>query len=645
MHYKTRLPRYGRDLKYNRRTAEALVPSVGVNADGNGEVYRLNLEVGRFMKSYEVDVGGDDFESVGGGALQGGINTGSVNTAAIAEESHNLAAFGTSLGTVEFWDHRSRSRVGILAPPARLSDFESDARPQITALEFHRDGLHLATGSSTGMVHLYDLRSPVPLLKKDQGYGYPIQTLRYLTPSSRNSSQISTEKILSSDKRIIKIWDSQSGAPWTSVEPAVDLHHVEWVPESGMLLTANEGRQQHSFFIPQLGPAPRWCSFLDNLVEEMAEDSGDPNAYTSGQLSSTGVVYDNYKFLDLKQLRELNMDHLIGTTSLLRPYMHGYFVAQKLYEQARLISNPDLFEEQRAKSIKQKIDRERESRIRGAKAVKVKVNRKLAEKMLAREEANERRKARRVLRQGGDEPQDVADAEEGEDMDVDGEEVEEKPKARGVLADPRFSKLFEDEEFEIDEASREFALHNPSSVPNASSTGAGERKRGLTAVEQEALDETRGSDTSESPSEEEEEDEGAARQRRRGQARALDEDAKNDRNRISSTSYRKAGHRNRRPEQQPRMVVSSSNARNRPQEKRRDRSFGALAAGLSEKQRLTGGRRGGEVGEKEITFAPARVEKKRPQRRDEGADEGDNGRKVGRGKERRSASGNVFRRM
>jgi hypothetical protein len=36
------------------------VPSVGVNAEGLGEAYRLNLEVGRFMRSYEIDVGGDD---------------------------------------------------------------------------------------------------------------------------------------------------------------------------------------------------------------------------------------------------------------------------------------------------------------------------------------------------------------------------------------------------------------------------------------------------------------------------------------------------------------------------------------------------------------------------------------------------------
>jgi ribosome biogenesis protein ENP2 len=169
LHYSTRIPRFGRDLVYDRHSAEALIPSVGVNPDGNGEVFRLNLEVGRFMRGYEVDVGGDDLATAGGGALQGGIGAGAVNTGAIAEESHNLLAFGTSLGTVEFWDSRSRNRVGILSAPQDAFEGHSE----ITALQFHRSGLELATGNSNGLIHLYDLRSPVPLLKKDQGYGHP----------------------------------------------------------------------------------------------------------------------------------------------------------------------------------------------------------------------------------------------------------------------------------------------------------------------------------------------------------------------------------------------------------------------------------------------------------------------------------------
>ena len=662
LHYTTRLPRYGRDLKYNKRAAEVLIPAVGVNDKGNGEVFRLNLEIGRFMKGYEVDVGGDDYESMGGGALQGGINTGSVNAAAIAEESHNMLAFGTSLGTVEFWDSRSRSRVSMLGPPRIPTSSDLDGRPEITALTFHRSGLNLATGTSTGLVSIYDLRSPVPLLQKEQGYDFPIQDLQYL------ESDLAPDKIMSADKRIIKIWDAQSGDAWTSVEPAADLNHVEWIPKSGMFLTANEGRQQHAFLVPQLGPAPKWCAFLDNLVEEMAEDGEDPSAYKSAGFGTSGAVYDNYKFLSTSQLRELNMDHLIGQTSLLRPYMHGYFVAQKLYEQARLISNPDMFLQQREKSIQEKITKERESRIRGSKAVKVKVNRRLAEKMVAREEANERRKARRVLKQGGDEPQAATNGNDDEDIEIVTEDVPASIE-RNILGDSRFSKLFEDEDFEIDETSREFALQNPSTIPNGGAGSQRDRKRGLTAVEAEELASNASDDNSSSQSDDSEAEEtqtARQRQRQRIPTETTDNNASDkaaaDKTRISSSSYRKSGHQSQRQQPQsqsqlqsqpPRMVVSSTNSRGEKSTKggarqQRDTSFGARAAGLSDRTRGSNsgaGTRAG-VGEKEISFMPAKVQKRQQLRTGgEGGQSEDNGRKVGRGKERRSASGNTFRKM
>lgn len=590
-HHTTRLPRYGRDLKYDKRSAEALVPAVGVNENGNGEVFRLNLEVGRYMRGYEVDVGGDDFTSSGGGALQGGIGTGSVNSAAIAEESHGLLAFGTSLGTVEFWDPRSRGRVGILQSPRQSNPIEG--KQEITALEFDRSGLGIATGSSTGLVHLYDLRSPVPLLKKDQGYGYPIQTLIYLTSSTSTRAQTGDPKILSADKRIIKIWNQRDGSPWTSVEPAVDINSVAWCKDSGMILTANEGRQQHSFLIPQLGPAPKWCSFLDNLVEEMAEDPNDPNAYTS---QKGGDVYDNYKFLTTQQLQSLNLSHLVGTTSLLRPYMHGYFVAQRLYEEAKLIADPFVWEEERNKRVKDKIDMERESRIRGNKKVTAKVNRKLAEKLMERAEREERRQAKRLLENGGD-----------DDMVEDGTataDIKEKPSAN-LLEDPRFSKMFQDEAFAIDERSREFQSLNPSTkVGPTEPTQANERR--LTAVEEEALAEVPKSDSDESSEEEE-------------------TSKTEDGGRISSISYKRSGHR----PQQPQMRVTSSK---KPQQAQ-DRSFGSRAK-QSKPLRTS---ESTVVGEREITFAPASKQKAQKvestasnQRRDKG---------------RRSASGNVFRNL
>jgi ribosome biogenesis protein ENP2 len=173
----------------------------------------------------------------------------------------------------------------------------------------------------------------------------------------------------------------------------------------------------HCFFIPNLGLAPRWCHFLDNLVHEMEDEKQTE-------------TYDNYKFLTKPELKALSLEHLIGKTNLLRPYMHGYFVAAKLYDQARLIANPYIWEEERAKRVREKVEKERASRIRGVK--KVKVNQKLADKILQRQEKRAK---------------------------VDTE--------AGVLGDSRFGKIFEDEEFKVNEASYEFRALNPSTQVDA----------------------------------------------------------------------------------------------------------------------------------------------------------------------------------
>ncbi|CAL3962479.1 hypothetical protein PZA11_000372 [Diplocarpon coronariae] len=507
-HYQSRLPRYGRDLQYDRHSAEALVPAVGVNAEGNGEVYRLNLEVGRYMKPYQVNVGGDDLTTAGGGALQGGIHVGSVNVAAIAEDSHNLLAFGTSIGTVEFWDSRSKARIGILA----------GQRGEVTALDFSRSGESLAVGTSEGLVQLFDLRKPVPLLQKDQGYGYPIKTLMHMTTSSQE------KKILSADKRIIKLWDEADGKAWTSVEPAVDINSVAWCKDSGMILTANEGKQQHAFFIPQLGPAPKWCSFLDNMVEEMAEEA-------------PAETYDNYKFLTLPELKAINLGHLVGTTNLLRPYMHGYFVASRLYEEARLIANPYIWDEERTKRVKERVEKERATRIRGSK--KVKVNQNLVDKLLKKQERREK---------------------------VD--------ESMGILGDSRFGKLFEDDEFAVDERSREFQALNPS-------TKVGEAAP---------------ADINSDGSDSEEEDEIVAQSKPKPEMR------------ISSSSYKKSGHQ------------------------KQDKALGSrkLGAGRVSKNK------GDVVGERSVTFEPSTGKRDK---------EGAPARKGRREDGRRSASGNVFRRL
>ena len=641
LHHSLRIPRYGCDLIYNRSQAEILVPSVGKNANGSGSVYRVNLELGRFVPEYEIDLG------------QG--TPGSVNTAAFAEYSHGLLAFGTSVGTVEFWDYRTGHRVALLNIPV-----EPEGRAEVTALDFNISGLSAAVGTSDGLIYLYDLRSPTPTVRRDQGFGFPIKHVQYLTTSSssrESAAAVMEPKVLSADKRIIKIWEERTGDPWTSVEPSVDINSIAWFPDSGMFLTANEGKQQHAFFVPQLGPAPRWCSFLDNIVEEMADDPNDPNAYsTSGH--KAGEVYDNYKFLTQQKLEEYGLDQHQDRTKLFKPYMHGYFVPQRIYEEARITANPTTWAEERAKRVQKTIEKDRESRIRGNKKPAVKINRKIAERALAAEEL-ERRKARRLLER----KEDASTAQNPVDSDAEGRP--EKPSG-GLLTDPRFATLFNDEEFAVDETSRAFQEHNPSTRVEGTATSTGNTKspsnieKHLTAVEEELLD-----NVPRSSSDDDDDDDDFNNTNNYdlndtttslSGATPTTQNPKKKNHEISLADYRRTPNKAQkarelkrlqesqqpRPQQQSvRMSVSSSNKYGGGTSRagrlaKADRSFGSRA------ERLNGG--GGEgtsdrtarvVGEKSGSFASSQ----RP------AGQHKNAKVSGERKERRSASVKVFRNM
>ena len=122
--------------------------------------------------------------------------------------------------------------------------------------------------------------------------------------------------------------------------------------------------------------------------------------------------------------------------------MHGYFASLKLYDAARVIANPFIYAEHREKLVRAKLDKLAESRIRTQKNKLPKVNRALAERMMKAEEK---------------------DGQNG-----------------GWLVDPRFKSVFEDPEFEVDEASREYSLMHPSQA------GApAPKRRAKTAVEAE----------------------------------------------------------------------------------------------------------------------------------------------------------------
>ncbi|KAG0318172.1 hypothetical protein BG000_004319, partial [Podila horticola] len=392
VHYKTRIPKFGRSLTYHYSSCDLLVTG------SSNEVYRLNLEQGRFLNSLVTDVDGSSGS---------GVNCGEINPA------HLLYGCGTDSGTVEFWDLRVRGRVGILAPSLPESVMSNSL--SISAMKFRDDGLTMAVGTSTGHVLMYDLRSNVPLFVKDHQYGFPIKSLSFHEGTQGEDGR---SKVVSADCKIVKIWDRENGNNFTSIEPSNDINDVCVVDNSGLMFVANEGIQMQSYYIPALGPAPKWCSFLDNLTEELEENP-------------VQNIYDDYKFVTRKELSSLGLDHLVGS-SVLKPYMHGFFIDLRLYEKAKAIANPFAYSDYREREAKEKLAKESGSRIRATMKLP-KVNKALATKMML-DEAKARRKA-------------------GLDASA--------PTEVGATKDNRFADLFTNPDFQVDEGTNEFKLLNP----------------------------------------------------------------------------------------------------------------------------------------------------------------------------------------
>ena len=372
-HYSLRVPKFGRDLLYCADTCDLYVSSSGE------EVYRLNLETGQFREPLSLGFSG-------------------CNKLSISPSQPQLLGCGGENALCEFWDLRSRSLA------ARLQ-VDVDTGVSVTALKFDTDGLSLGVGTSNGNCILFDIRSRMPLYTKEHQYGLPVLDVTF-----HNSSR----KVISTDKKIVKIWErgeNDRGKIMTNIETPADINAVHVVEDrrgqSGLLMMAGERSRVMTYFVPQLGAAPRWCSFLENLSEELEEAAGQS-------------VYEDFKFVTRAELEELGASALIGTP-MLRGYMHGYFLETKLYAKLRAVSKPFEYEEHRKKQVQDKIEAKRQSRIAPRKRMP-KVNKELAEKML-----------------------------------------KFKKKGEGEIVDDRFAALFRREEFEIDRGSQDFRLRNPTS--------------------------------------------------------------------------------------------------------------------------------------------------------------------------------------
>ncbi|PKA58535.1 hypothetical protein AXF42_Ash008822 [Apostasia shenzhenica] len=399
-HYSLRLPRMGRDLTYDCWSCDLLC------AASSPDLYRINLEQGRFLSSLCS-------------------HSPAINVVS-RSKIHGLVASGGEDGFVECFDVRKKSSVG------RISAVAGDADQEITSLEFDEfHGYLMAVGSSVGKISIYDLRMSDPIQIKDHMYGSPILNIKW--HQTLNSAE---PKLITSDCHIVRVWDPNTGSNIVGVEPGdATINDVCVFRESGLMLLALDGSQIPAYFIPNLGPAPKWCSYLENLTEEMEE-------------RSETTIYDDYKFLTKEDLERLHLTNLIGT-NLLRAYMHGFFIDYRLYKKAQAMADPFAYEAYIEKRKQEKMEAEQASRIT-IKRKLPKVNRLLAAKLLENQK---------------EEGVPNADEQNGKNK----ASKKYKGLTSEILNDERFAAMFENKDFEVDELSSEYlSLHPQSAKKNPS---------------------------------------------------------------------------------------------------------------------------------------------------------------------------------
>ena len=473
-HESIRIPKFGRAMAYESTTCELLI------AGSNLNVYRLNLEEGRFSEPWSIE----DSKS------KSNSNNAACSCISVSQ-SQPLASVGCDDGVVRFFDNRSPDsllksflKLDVKEGTKGLGFFDSDDNKAtsyrnpygITSVAHDTSGLYMAAGTAGGLIALYDVRSSKPLHVKEHKHGLPIHTLKFHPGSGC---------ILSSDEKLIKVWkykstgdlvndhivddtipsnnntsyasdkfssnDKALGAVVANVESSGKFSNFimggdEKDPtgnRSGLLLCTTDQPKLESYYIPKVGLAPSWCSFLENVTEELEErdlnrDTGTGTGGTGDMLVRDGqeTVFENYKFVSHEDLEKLGVSDLIGTP-MLKAYMHGFFMDNNLYNKVRAVANPFEYEEYRKKKIKERMEAKRGSRI-APKALSNKkqlgsVNPELAGRLQGKAESG----------------------------------TKSGKAAKAILSDDRFGGLFANQDYEIDEEDENFKMRNPSGVAAA----------------------------------------------------------------------------------------------------------------------------------------------------------------------------------
>lgn len=342
-------------------------------------------------------------------------------------------AIGGTDGVVQMFDWRVWDKPVVELLPC--------ADTAVTATNFSGDGRYFGVGLSSGLCRIFDIRRADPLSERDHYCDSPIVTLEF-ADSIRADLAGSTAAVVSADSGSIKVWtfqgsdiDARSYDPFNMLSkdttgkgdllvsletvPPVGLppktqlqatpgriNSVAVVPGSGLIFAAQDNPRLGVYFIPLLGPAPKWCRFLDALTAE--EEDG----FTEKEGPSE--VYDGYAFVTKEQLEAVKASDLIKT-KMLKPALHGFWIDALLWAKLQIAAGEIQAERLAAKKAAAAKDNEK-MRIKLPRSAR-KVNDELAKKL---------------------------------EKEAESESKKVSFAAKEVLADDRFAELFTQPGFAID---------------------------------------------------------------------------------------------------------------------------------------------------------------------------------------------------
>mmetsp|Transcript_30332 Transcript_30332/g.69783 ORF Transcript_30332/g.69783 Transcript_30332/m.69783 type:complete len:537 (-) Transcript_30332:20-1630(-) len=408
-HHRVRVPKHGRALCYDDESCTLFVAGSG------SDMFRLDLEAGAFLAPVPLQ----DLTEV---------------HALAANPILPVISCAGDNGLVESFDLRDAKR-----PFQSLRVYQDDRGEAsdgtgsgITACAYSSTGMYFAAGTASGLVRVYDVRSSRPVAERDHMNGLAIRSVCFHSTTALDELLVG-----SADAKSVRIWGATNGVVKAAVLHKSAINQMTFCPNSGLFFLANDDVRIGAYFVPSIGLAPKWCSFLDSMTEQLEE-------------SDEKTVFDNYEFVTNDQLQQLGATELVGT-KYLQPYMHGYFMHHRLHTKLKAATEPFAYEEYRKQRVQQKLEAQRTMRTKLKS--KVEVNKGLHEKL--REAA-----------------EDAADQGASNKRKAAGE------KAKALLTDSRFRDLFANPDFSMEENVKAADHVGPNAVDMASGRKKARKGRG-----------------------------------------------------------------------------------------------------------------------------------------------------------------------